>query len=327
MPFLALASYSHPALDDFAIGNALRTTTVGCYVWNTYFTYSGRFSASLFSCIHLGMGDSVAWYPYLITIFIGVFALSLYGAAAALIPKDCTPAGRLVAGSMVLIAGFSAFPWPAEGLFWLTGVVAYLIPLIFTCWLVALMASIYFAPVGSPQRLKWIVCILLGFLIPGFSEVTALITLLVVGAHLYFSSISHAYKNGYWLMAALVFGSIFTLAAPGNFVRLQAEGEKIQMARSVWLAAGTTVYLLLNWAGNGLLLVLTIIMLPLSQAVARSPRANLLNRVTTRKYLWPGLLFTGLFMAVLFCYLERFPGWRTCFDLSFRDASVFSGPA
>jgi len=68
------------------------------------------------------------------------------------------------------------------------------------------------------------------------------------------------------------------------------------------------MYLLINWVSNGFLLSLTIVVMPISHAMARSIYPNLVNRVTSRLWLWPAMLLVGLFASLLFCYLATSNG-------------------
>ena len=304
LPFLVLAYYSHPALDDLSISCFLRTVSLPSYVWNIYFTYSGRFSSSLFSGIHLLFNAQPSWYPYLIFFLVSTFALSLLAAATALVPVLVR--GRGLVGSLVLVLGFSGFPWPAEGLFWLTGAVAYLLPLSLGCCLLALLARGYTGLTTRPMHVLWLLSAVLGFLTAGFSEVGALLLLLVGGTLVGLPSLRPRQLAAYWVVAATAVGCLLTLAAPGNFLRLSHRAGGFQIGHSAVLAAVGAGYLLLNWLGSGLLLVLTALLVPVSQRIAHYPGRSLLNRLTAGPgWLWPTLLLAGLFGATWFCYLAQ----------------------
>ena len=308
LPFLGLAFYSHPALDDFAFSTALRTHQVAAYTWNSYVAHSGRFSSSLFSAVYLLFNAHSGWYPPLIFGFISLFCSGLFVATIALVPGQWPR--KLLAGSIILITGLSFFPWPAEGLFWLTGAIAYLTPLIFTCWLLVLLTRCYAAP--NKQRYGlWLLSGTVGFLISGFSEIGALLLLLVGSALWVLPGLHPARREAHWVGAAITVGCLLTLAAPGNFHRLNARpgGYHMQVMHSAGLAVAGTAYLLVNWVGNALLLALTLVLLPVSQATTRYAGRSLLNRLTTGPvWLWPLLLLLGLFGSTWFCYLVQTQG-------------------
>ncbi|NVO31507.1 hypothetical protein HW554_09830 [Hymenobacter sp. P5342] len=297
-----LAFYSHPALDDFAIGTALRTQPILSYTWDVYMVHSGRFSSSLFSAVFLLFSFYPSAYPYLIFGFIGLFCSGLFVAAAALVPGP--QQAKSLTGSTLVILGLSYFPWPAEGLFWLTGAVAYLTPLFLTCGLLILLARQYSSPEQKHHSSQWLLIGVLGLLIPGFSEISALLLLLVSGALWVLPDLRPVRWQAHWVGIAITTGCLLTLLAPGNFQRLHARpGHQVQVVHSVILALTGTTYLLINWIGSALLLALTMVMLPVSQATARYKGRSLLNRLTTGPiWLWPLLLLTGLFGSVWFCY-------------------------
>ncbi|RZK27015.1 MAG: hypothetical protein EOO57_23240, partial [Hymenobacter sp.] len=129
LPLGVLAGYSHPALDDFAIGHYLRGRSMAQYVAEVYGHSSGRYAASLFSVVLKLFGTHPAYYQSFILANLLGLVLSLYAVAASLV-RGMARAGRLAAalGGLLTVAALVNFPWPAEGLFWLTGSVAYLYP-------------------------------------------------------------------------------------------------------------------------------------------------------------------------------------------------------
>lgn len=148
---------------------------------------------------------------------------------------------------------------------------------------------------------------MLAFLIPGFSEITALLLPLVyLGA-------AAALRAPVWrwpwagVGLAILLGSLLTLASPAHFAQWQALGPGPGMAslvKAVVLATGGTAYCLINWLGNGLLVLLVLIGLPLATALARATtRPSLLHRLTRQLWLWPLLTLAGLWVSFLFCHV------------------------
>ncbi|RZK22815.1 MAG: hypothetical protein EOO56_07205, partial [Hymenobacter sp.] len=179
LPLGVLAWYSHPALDDFAIGHHLRSRSMAQYVAEVYGHSSGRYAASLFSVVLKFFGAHPGSYQALIFANLAGFVLSLYAVGLSLV-RNLSHARHLAwaLGGLLTVAALVNFPWPAEGLFWLTGSVAYLYPATGTGLLAALLAYLYTAPT-QPYRLLWAGAIIIGFLVPGFSEITALLLPLV----------------------------------------------------------------------------------------------------------------------------------------------------
>jgi hypothetical protein len=307
LPFGVLAWYSHPALDDFAIGHYLRSLSITDYVLGVYGRSSGRYAASLFSVVLKFFGTHPASYQALIFANLLGFVLSLYAVAASLV-RGMTHTTSLAwaLGSLLTTAALVNYPWPAEGLFWLTGSIAYLYPATGTGLLAALLGYLYAAPM-RPHRLLWAGAVVLGFLIPGFSEITALLLPLVY-AGAWVALRSSGMRLGWWAVgAAILLGSALTLASPAHFGQWRTLGPAhglVPLVKATALAAGATAYLVVNWLGNGLLILLALLALPLAPQVAQAAGSrSLLHRLAQRPWLWPVLTLMGVGLACLFCYV------------------------
>jgi hypothetical protein len=312
LPLGVLAWYSHPALDDFAIGHYLRSRSMSDYVLGVYGHSSGRYAASLFSVVLKFFAMQPGSYQALICGNMVGFVLSLYAVAASIV-RGMARASSLTwaLGGLLTIATFVNYPWPAEGLFWLTGSIAYLYPATFTGLLAALLGYLYAAP-PRPHRLLWAGAVVLGFLIPGFSEITALLLPLVyVGAWAALRSSGMRWGWGA-VGAAILLGSVLTLASPAHFGQWRTLGPAHGLApllKATALATGATAYLVVNWLGNGLLFLLALLALPLAPQLAQAagPR-SLLHRLAQRSWLWPVLTLAGVGLACLFCYVATGQG-------------------
>lgn len=309
LPFSVLAFYSHPALDDFAIGHHLRTHTIWQYVAAVYSHSSGRYSASIFSVVLQLFGAHPAAYQTLIEVgFLG-FVLSLYVAAASVVRSVNGPAGLAVAlGSLLTVAALTNFPWPAEGIFWLTGSIAYLYPVALTGLLAAILSYLYAQPPGRPHRLLWAVALLLSFLIPGFSEITALLLPLVC-AGIVGALKPPGLRRGWWgVGSAMLLGSFLTLASPAHFTHWQTLGlghGLVHLGKALLFASAGTGYIVINWLSNGLLALLALLGLPLATTLVRAAHGqrSLLHRITAQPWLWPVLMLVGVWLSFLFCYV------------------------
>jgi hypothetical protein len=307
LPLGILALYSHPALDDFAIGHYLRSRTMQQYILGVYAKQSGRYSASLFSAVLKFFGTHPQAYQALILAGLLSFVLSVYAVAASVVGREQKTKSLVLAlGSLLTVTTLISFPWPAEGIFWLTGSIAYLYPATLTALLAALLCQLY-ARLRRAHWLLWAIAMLLGFLIPGFSEITALLLPLVylgVAGALRVSLLRRSWGG---VGAAILLGSSLTLASPAHFAQWQALGPGRGMAdlvKAVVLASGGTAYCVINWLGNGLLLLLVLLGLPLAVALAPGEQErSLLHRLTRQPWLWPLLTLAGIWLAFLFCHV------------------------
>jgi hypothetical protein len=312
LPFGVLSWYSHPALDDFAIGHHLQSRSMVHYVADVYCHSSGRYASSLCSVVLKFFGAHPFSYKYLILVNLVSFVLSLYIVAASLV-RGMASANSLTwaLGSLLTVAALVNYPWPAEGIFWLTGSIAYLYPVALTGLLTALLGYLYAEPT-RPHRLLWAGSILLGFLIPGFSEITALLLPLVyVGV--WGALQAPAMRLGWWVVGgAILLGSLLTLASPAHFGQWHTLGQAhglAHLAQGVVLATEATTYLAVNWLGNGLLPLLALLALPLVPQLARvASQRFLLHRLAQRPWLWPVLTVAGVWLVCVFCYMATGQG-------------------
>lgn len=307
LPFIALVFYSHPALDDFGIGGYLRNLTMRQYLVDVYSHHSGRYSSAVFSVVLKFFGTHPQAYQVLILVGLISFVLSLYLVAASVVMR--AKAGielALALGSFLTIVTLIAFPWPAEGIFWLTGSIAYLYPVTLTGLLVALLCRLYVRPVRA-HWLEWAGALVLAFIIPGFSEITALLLPLV-----YLGVVAALRVPGWrwpWggVGAALLLGSLLTLASPAHFARWQTLGlghGTGSLVKAIALASGGTAYCLINWLGNGLLPLLVLLGVPLVTTLTRADtQSSLIHRLTRQSWLWPLLTLSGVWLGFLFCHV------------------------
>ncbi|MFD1870906.1 DUF6056 family protein [Hymenobacter bucti] len=277
------------------------------YVAGVYRHTSGRYSASLFSVVIKFFGTHPQAYQALIFGGLSSFVLSLYAVTAGVTGRAKAGSELAVAlGSLLTIIALIKFPWPAEGIFWLTGSVAYLYPATLTGVLVALLCWLYGRP-SSAHWLQWATAMLLCFLIPGFSEVTALLLPLVyIGAA---GALRVPAWRGPWggLGAAMLLGSLLTLASPAHFAEWHTLGAghgASALVKAMVLATGGMVYCVVNWLGDGILLLVLLLGLPLAAALAQADtHSSLLHRLTRQPLLWPLLTLAGVWVAFLFCHV------------------------
>ena len=307
---MVLALYSHPGLDDFAYGEWLRHISIAQHVRDTYQHNSGRYSSSLFSVVIQFFGRHPEAYQGLILGGLLAFISSL-GAVAASTARSAGHPAVLAWGlaGLLTTAALVNFPNPAEGIFWLTGSVAYLYPVTFTGVLFALLTDLYRQPAGPGRGhwARWVLAMLLGFFIPGFSEITALLLPLVCAGVFLVLSPRPVARNWYGVASAILLGSLLTFASPSHWSQwrtLAPAGGGFPIFKALLLGLFGTGYSVANWLGNGLLPLLTLLALPLAVSLSRTAGAgrSLLERLTRCMWLWPALMLTGLWLAFFFCF-------------------------
>lgn len=303
LPFGVLTFYSHPALDDFAFGELLRTKSMGAYVTGVYWHNSGRYAATLSTAVLQIFGRHPAAYPWLVLAGLLALVAALYAVAAATAPAGAKQLAGPI-GSVVLVACLLNFPKPSDGIYWLTGEVAYLYPVTLVALLLALLAWLTAHPLARGRRLAWAAAVALAVYIPGFSELTALLLPLVVAG--VWLALRPRRAGAGWLAvaAAAALGSVLTLATPAHYGHWQPATQPLLVVQTAARATLHTTYTLLNWLGNGLLILWLLLALPLSVAYSRAAGGRgLVQRLTRPLWLWPALTLTGLWGCFFFYML------------------------
>jgi hypothetical protein len=308
LPFVVLAFYSHPALDDFSIGQGLRTRSVWQYAADVYVHTSGRYAASLSSVVIQYFGRHPAAYQWLVLAGLLGLVGGLYLAAAAAVPAGNAHLASSI-GSVLVVAALLNFPKPADSIYWLTGEVAYLYPVVLMTLLVALLAWLAARPRANGRVAAWVAAVALAAYIPGFSEITALLLPLVV-AGLWLALQPRQPGGGcVAVSAAAILGSVLTLGTPAHHGRWQALGQPAPVLLTAGRAGFHAAYSVVNWLGNGLLPLCLLLALPLSVAFTRAAGdKGLVQRITRPVWLWPLLTGAGLWLSFFFYHLTMHDG-------------------
>ncbi len=308
LPFVALAFYSHPALDDFSIGDELRTKSAWKYAADVYVHSSGRYASSLSSAAIQYFGRHPAAYQWLVLAGLLGLVGSLFLAAATAVPVGhARLAGSI--GGVLVGAALLNFPKPADSIYWLTGEVAYLYPVVLMALLVALLAWLAAHPHAKGRIVAWLAAAVLAVYIPGYSEITALLLpLVVVGIAV--AGRPRRWGSGWVAVgAAAVLGSLLTLGTPAHHGRWQALGQPADVLLTAGRAGFHAAYSVVNWLGNGLLPLWLLLALPLSVAYSRAAGGRgLVQRLTRPVWLWPLLTVAGLWLSFFFYHFTMHDG-------------------
>jgi hypothetical protein len=308
LPFVALTFYSHPALDDFSIGDELRTKSAWKYAADVYLQSSGRYASSLSSAAIQYFGRHPAAYQWLVLAGLLGLVGGLYLAAAAAVPAGhaCLAGGI---GSVLIGAALLNFPKPADSIYWLTGEVAYLYPVALMAVLGALLAWLAAHSQAGGRGLAWAAAVGLAIYIPGFSEITALLLPLVVAGIVV--AVRPRRLGSGWVAvgAAAILGGLLTLGTPAHHGRWQALGQPTDVLLTAGRAGFHATYSLVNWLGNGLLPLWLLLALPLSVAFSRAAgERGLVQRLTQSVWLWPLLTGFGLWLSFFFYHFTMHDG-------------------
>ena len=292
LPLVVLAFYSHPALDDFGFAGAAQSRGWWAFQAWEYQHWQGTYTTNaLLTGMNPLVYGSLQYYWLCPLVVLVALVLGAWQLCAALL----NPPHRGPTTALLLILILVQLPSPAEGLYWLTGAWAYLLSGAGALWWGALLTRA--AQTRSTEHFT-AVGILTALLI-GTNFVTAV---LLVGILLLVLLCSKASRRTPWLLLtalALAFLGI-ALAAPGNTQRLalvqpSQQPFSWQVALGVAKAGVAASYAMLNWLGNGLLLAVTLLLVPTMGCLTAQPKPALQR--LTRSPLLLSIIALGLVVA------------------------------
>ena len=270
LPFVALAFYNHPTLDDFL--DAVTVRKLGFWQSQKFFytTLTGRYTTTVLLAVinPLVYGQSETSWWVTLAFILGTLVILRYS-----ISTLCGLNGITAwwAGGLLLSLWLAYAPGHAEGLYWFTGAYTYVV----TAWLLLIWA-VALGCYARARRTKvregfWLgaACILT-VAVAGTTEPVALPFLLAL---LFGTFLSTWLKRGriVWLFAGLAaVGCVVSFLAPGNFVRMEFMGNHYGFFKTISYSAATTAYLLLTWLANPVLLIITALVLPVLCRVAQN---------------------------------------------------------
>jgi hypothetical protein len=301
LPFVRLAWYAHSYLDDFYFPIKLRQHGVWSYTVKMYLTWQGRFSDSFITALHpLAWGGLAQVKPFVFGFILVVAASVLFAGAALLHGERVRWLTRLAASSIPLTLLLLMLPSPAEAFYWLVSGLFYMGGAICCCLLLGTIAHLHAAPKPFARRLWWLLAIGLTLLAPGFSEMSSCFVL--AGVIVLLPAIWRRQLASKWLalLALAVVAAAVATFAPGNFVR--HAGQYHPLFRGILKANAALAYALVSWLSNGMLLLLTLLVLPALQRLVSLPELPI-TQLTNRVWRWPMWLGLGLLLCFVFCYV------------------------
>jgi hypothetical protein len=301
LPFVRLAWFAHPYLDDFLFPLIVRRHGIWSHVVTMYLTWQGRFSASLIIALHpLAWGGLSDVKPFTAVFILVVAASILFAGAALLRGERIRWLTRLAAGSIPLTLLLLMLPSPTEAFYWLQSGLSYMGGVICWCLLLGAIAHVHADPKPLARRLWWLLAAGLTLLAPAFSEMASCFVL--AGALVLLPAIWRRQLASKWLalLALAVVAATAATFAPGNFVHQR--GAHFPFVRSILLANVSLAYTLVSWLSNGMLLVLTLLLLPALQRLVSLPGLAL-TKLTKWAWRWPVWLGVGLLLCFVFTHL------------------------
>ena len=283
LPFVVLGFNSHPSLDDFSDMVMRRHLSFWGAQQSLYLGWTGRFATSVL-LMELSPLRWPGWPSFYFLVPLGSL-LALAGGLFTLFTKltrEVWPMRmRALATGVVLSLWLLQAPSVAECLYWYNAVAVYSLPdALFLLW-VATMVGLVQSRRDVPGYLYWWTATAgLSVLLIGSNEVVALVVLAGLTGATLWAGLRHSAHLVplLGLLVLAIVAAALSFLAPGNMARLTVIEHQVHLGRAIMGAIGSSAYLIINWLGNGLVLVATALALPaLSRLAAQSgiPTARL----------------------------------------------------
>ena len=220
---LYCALYAYPSGDDYGYAHRIhRDGFLDSYI-NTYFSWSGRYMASLLSFFNPLLLELPKLYPVYSLLLIVVFVFSIFFFVHQAL-YNSTKRGKLLVTSLLICTIMAGMPSFFEFFYWFSAYISYTIPCILIVILLGMLCMYDRKSTTMATSLKiilLIVAIVLVIGIIGGNELT-LITIDCIIAFLIISKWRSHVTLGYWRVLSIIaiLCSVLMLAAPGNFARL-----------------------------------------------------------------------------------------------------------
>jgi hypothetical protein len=304
LPFCCLAFYAHSFLDDFVLPRLMQERGWWTQLRDIYFSFSGKYSAHLSMALHpLAWGGLDAVKPFVFGFLVFLTGCFLFAGNALVQGASMPWPTRYATGGLALTVFLLLLGSPNEAFYWVTSALMYMGGAACCLMLLGVVAHLHLPKPPTTRRLWWLSALVLAFLAPGFSEVVSCFVL-ALGIVL-LPAIKRREVRSEWLMllGVAVLGSAIATLAPGNFLRQQEKSiEHLSLLRTLVMAGGTMAYTLVSWLGNGLLVLLTLLVLPTMQQFVRV-RSMPLTLLVRYPWRWPLWLVLGLFICSIFSLL------------------------
>ncbi len=303
LPFFILCWYAHPSADDFLQANDVSKHGHLGYFKYMYFHWTGRYAAmvgwSFFNPV--SYGNDKAGYGLICLLMLVLLLVALVLLLRALLRGAGLNIQQLgLAGAAAMLLYVYQLPSTAECFYWLTSTFNYLMPGILL--LLALTAFTRYVQTGpTPFRYRAAVAILL-ILVVGCNETIAVPIFLTVWFFGLLESSRQRRLVGWEIVLAVSVGCTVAFLAPGNTVRMQEEQVVSPgVFKSILLIINFVTYCLVNWLGNGILMVVTLLLVPAFARLAQLPELPL-NRLIRYPILLtllvPAFLAAGMLSVV-----------------------------
>jgi len=297
IPYLILCFYAHPIADDYTYNSA-------SLFWRSqlemYSFWNGRYVANFLVMCNPILFNSLFGYRFAATILLLLMPLSIYFLLSSVTEKALSSFQKIILAIVSTLLILSLMPSLAEGIYWYTGSVTYILGCIVALFYVGAIVAYYKKNFVINRVVHFSCCIILLFIAFGFNEVQAL--LLVVGHLFVWLNIKRDKKIRPLLIVLLIFCAVFAATiffSPGNYFRTSYFSNNHRLFYSLFMSLQYMVRFFFAWISYSPLWIASILFAPISfKLTTHLTLFRELGRVKPFVFfflLW-GILFISIFL-------------------------------
>ncbi|NNM94539.1 MAG: hypothetical protein HKL88_03640 [Bacteroidia bacterium] len=300
IPFLALCLFAYPSADDFGY---TAQAPFWHSQWNLLRFWNGRYTANFLVLCNPFIYGSLLGYRLSAMLLLILVPVSIYTLLRSVWGKAFTVVQTLVFAFIISALIIDLLPSLAEGIYWYTGSVTYMLGAIVACFYTALVVRYYKGEIIIGRFIHLLLCMLLLIISIGFNEVQMLILLV---AHLAVWLWVKKGKAGWSLAAAIlpaicVVFSLLLILSPGNHVRGSYFTGNYRPFYSLGMTLLQMIRFCFGFATFGPLLLSGILFIPVSRILERRvPVFGILGRI--KPLIWFATLLIILFLCIYPAY-------------------------
>jgi hypothetical protein len=256
LPFIYISFFAHPAADDLNYGYKGKFQYFLPTLLGEYLHWNGRYFSNILVLINPIVYDSLLLYRVIPVIIIFVSAWSYFWFIREISKHQVSRVKSLIYALALLLVFLSIMPNIAEGVFWYTGAVTYLLG---SSWILVLWSVLL--KIKDKNNSVWILAAIILIITGiGFNEINMIIIFLSMAAALLIGKKDKKSRKRYlWLFViALIFSSV-VFFAPGNTGREAYFPERHDSIKSLYFSSLQTIRFFVTWSLSFPLLIASLL--------------------------------------------------------------------
>ena len=300
-PFIFLAFYNHPSIDDFCLAVSFRdsmTRTIFSIVVDWYQGIGGRYFSYTLLGVFTRYLDLIEHYKFIPLLLFSAWIISFYVLLESTF-IGAPPATRLAGALTFFVFYLLTMPVTSEGFYWMTSAFVYQSGNILA--IITLTCMIRLRTTKYPCSLALVTALLLFAVIGSSGLHMVFMVVLVIALSIYVFSTGQRYRHiwGLFLLVTLLSAALMSLA-PGNEARGQHFIARHQFLFSMAESAYHTVMWSFQWVWEPLLWLVTLLYLfwlPGLLEKSQLCQKVRLSHLTFVLACWMGILFACFFIG------------------------------